>query len=142
MIKISKKTFRLSQVDDSLPKKRVNHAHIWFYRFRSGNSDANASIRCGRPIVAKVNKIMKIVQSDRHGSVKKLDRISTSESLLIRMVNGDIEKWITYGNVNRKRSCSKGSETSQTIFKSGLTDRKVRLARNHPLSVASMRPNS
>ena len=64
-----------------------------------------------------------------------MDRISIYASLLNRnkidpflkrMVTGD-EKWITYSNVKRKRSWSKGSEPAQTVAKPGLTARKVLL---------------
>ena len=43
---------------------------------------------------------------------------------LKRMVTGD-EKWVTYDNVNRKRSWSKSGEAAQTVAKPGLTARKV-----------------
>ena len=64
-----------------------------------------------------------------------MDRISICESLLNRnkidpflkrMITGD-EKWVTYDNVKRKRSWSKGSEPAQTVAKPGLTARKVLL---------------
>ncbi|GFX38400.1 histone-lysine N-methyltransferase SETMAR [Trichonephila clavipes] len=40
------------------------------------------------------------------------------------MVTGD-EKWVTYDNIVRKRSWSKGGEAVQTVAKLGLTTRKV-----------------
>lgn len=42
------------------------------------------------------------------------------------ILTGD-EKWITYDNVERKRSWSKAGEASQTVAKPGLTARKVLL---------------
>ncbi|GFX99610.1 histone-lysine N-methyltransferase SETMAR [Trichonephila clavipes] len=40
--------------------------------------------------------------------------------ILKRMVTGN-EKWVTYDNIVRKRSWSKGSEAAQTVAKPGLT---------------------
>ncbi|CAD6994021.1 unnamed protein product [Ceratitis capitata] len=50
----------------------VNHAQFWFRRFRSGNYDVKDAPRCGRPIVENVDKIMKIVESDRHASTNSI----------------------------------------------------------------------
>jgi len=44
----------------------ANHAQFWFRRFRSGNFDVKDAPRSGRPIVENSNKIMEIVESDRH----------------------------------------------------------------------------
>ncbi|XP_011051581.1 PREDICTED: histone-lysine N-methyltransferase SETMAR-like [Acromyrmex echinatior] len=46
----------------------ANHAQFWFRRFRSGNFDVKDVSRSGRPIVENVDKIMEIVESDRHVS--------------------------------------------------------------------------
>ncbi|XP_025157458.1 histone-lysine N-methyltransferase SETMAR-like [Harpegnathos saltator] len=43
-------------------------AKRWFQRFRSGNMDVEDETRSGRPIVENVDKIMEIVESDRHAS--------------------------------------------------------------------------
>ncbi|CAK9796605.1 Histone-lysine N-methyltransferase SETMAR [Anthophora quadrimaculata] len=43
-------------------------AKRWFQRFRSGNMDVEDEARSGRPIVENVDKIMEIVESDRHVS--------------------------------------------------------------------------
>ncbi|GFW37370.1 histone-lysine N-methyltransferase SETMAR [Trichonephila clavipes] len=60
-----------------------------------------------------------------------MDRISISKNLakrneidpfLKRMVTGD-EKWVTYDNIVRKRSCSKRGEAAQTGANPGLTSR-------------------
>lgn len=65
-----------------------------------------------------------------------LNRISICEMLLKRneiepflnrMITGD-EKWITYDNIERKRSWSKRGEASQTVAKPVLTTRKVMLS--------------
>ncbi|GFY15344.1 mariner transposase [Trichonephila clavipes] len=48
------------------------------------------------------------------------------DPFLKRMVTGD-EKWITYNNIVRKRSCSKSGEAAQTVAKPELTARKVLL---------------
>ncbi|PRD17720.1 UNVERIFIED_CONTAM: mariner\T [Trichonephila clavipes] len=72
-----------------------------------------------------------------HQSTPKnmMDRISICEALakrneiyqfLKRMMTGE-EKWITYGNIVRKRSWSKCGEAAQTVSKPGLTARKVLL---------------
>ncbi|GFT92603.1 hypothetical protein TNCV_1480901 [Trichonephila clavipes] len=45
------------------------------------------------------------------------------DPFLKRMVTPD-EKWITYGNIVRKRSWSKRSEAGQTVVKPELTARK------------------
>ncbi|GFU65742.1 hypothetical protein TNCV_5058761 [Trichonephila clavipes] len=44
------------------------------------------------------------------------------------------EKWVTYDNIVRKRSCSKRCEAAQTVTKPGLTARKVK-ARPHTSAV-------
>lgn len=41
----------------------------WFQRFRSGNMDVEDEARSGRPIVENVDKIMEIVELDRHVSI-------------------------------------------------------------------------
>ncbi|KAG5321977.1 SETMR methyltransferase, partial [Acromyrmex heyeri] len=46
----------------------ANHAQFWFRRFRSGNFDVKDASLSGRPIVENVDKIMEIVESDRHVS--------------------------------------------------------------------------
>ena len=46
----------------------ANYAQFWFRRFRSGNFDVKDAPRSGRPIVENVDKIMEIVESDRHVS--------------------------------------------------------------------------
>ena len=46
----------------------ANYAQFWFRRFRSGNFNVKDAPRCGRPIVDNVDKIMEIVESDRHVS--------------------------------------------------------------------------
>lgn len=46
----------------------VNHAQFWFRRFRSGNFDVKDASRSGRPVVQNVDKIMEIIESDRHVS--------------------------------------------------------------------------
>ncbi|XP_014484313.1 PREDICTED: histone-lysine N-methyltransferase SETMAR-like, partial [Dinoponera quadriceps] len=43
-------------------------AKLWFQRFRSGYMDVEDEARSGRPIVENVDKIMEIVESDRHVS--------------------------------------------------------------------------
>ncbi|GFX22082.1 histone-lysine N-methyltransferase SETMAR [Trichonephila clavipes] len=64
-----------------------------------------------------------------------MDRISICEALAKRneidpflkwLGTGD-EKWVTYDNIVRKRSWSKGGEAAQTVGKPGLTARKVLL---------------
>ncbi|GFW01906.1 hypothetical protein TNCV_3028771 [Trichonephila clavipes] len=64
-----------------------------------------------------------------------IDGISICEALakrneidpfLKRMVTGD-EKRVTYNNIVRKRSRSKGGEAAQTVAKPGLISRKVLL---------------
>ncbi|GFX73836.1 histone-lysine N-methyltransferase SETMAR [Trichonephila clavipes] len=64
-----------------------------------------------------------------------MDRISICDSLakrneidqfLKRMVTGDAE-WVTYDNIVRKRTWSKGGEAAQTVAKPGLMSRKVLL---------------
>ncbi|GFY14955.1 mariner Mos1 transposase [Trichonephila clavipes] len=68
-------------------------------------------------------------------SKNMMDRISICEALTKRnkidpflklMINGE-EKWITYDNIVRKRSCLKRGEASQTMPKPGITTRKVLL---------------
>ena len=65
-----------------------------------------------------------------------MDRVSICESLLKRneiksflerMITGN-EKWITYDNNVRKRSCSMPGEASQTVAKPVLTSMKVMLS--------------
>jgi len=46
----------------------ANHAQFWFRRFRSGNFDVKNAPCSGRPIVENVDKIMKIIEFDRHVS--------------------------------------------------------------------------
>jgi len=46
----------------------VNIAQFWFSRFHSGNFNIKDAPRSGRPIVENVDKIMEIVESDRHVS--------------------------------------------------------------------------
>ena len=46
----------------------ANHAQFWFRRFHSGNFDVKNAPRCGRPIVENIDKIIEIVESDRHAS--------------------------------------------------------------------------
>ncbi|EGI61981.1 Histone-lysine N-methyltransferase SETMAR, partial [Acromyrmex echinatior] len=46
----------------------VNHAQFWFRRFRSGNFDVKDASHSGRPIVENIDKIIEIVESDRHVS--------------------------------------------------------------------------
>ncbi|GFX27596.1 mariner transposase [Trichonephila clavipes] len=64
-----------------------------------------------------------------------MDRISICEALtkrneidpfLKRMMTRN-EKWDTYDNIVRKRSCSKRIQAAQTVAKSGITSRKVLL---------------
>ncbi|GFV26223.1 transposable element Tcb2 transposase [Trichonephila clavipes] len=64
-----------------------------------------------------------------------MDRIFICEALakrneidpfLKRIVTGD-EKWVTYYNIVRKRSWSKGGEAAKTVVKPGQTARKVLL---------------
>lgn len=43
-------------------------AKRWFQGFRSGNMDTEHETRSGRPILKNVDKIMEIVESDRHVS--------------------------------------------------------------------------
>jgi len=45
----------------------ANHAQFWFCLFCSGNFDVKDA-RSGRPIVENGDKIMEIVESDRHVS--------------------------------------------------------------------------
>jgi len=45
----------------------ANHAQFWFRRFRSGNFDVKDA-RSERPFVENGDKIMEIVESDRHVS--------------------------------------------------------------------------
>ncbi|KAG5344650.1 SETMR methyltransferase, partial [Acromyrmex charruanus] len=109
-----------SHVSDTVT---ANHAQFWFRRFRSGNFDVKDASRSGRPIVENVDKIMEIVESDRHvstvsiaqelniaqktvwnhlnkiGYKKKLDvmdRISICESLLNRnKINPFLKRMVT-----------------------------------------------
>ena len=81
-----------------------------------------------------------------------MDRISICESLLNRnkidpflkrIVTGD-EKWVTYDNIERKRSWSKLGEAAQTVAKTGFYGQEgfavclVRLAINHLLRAAPL----
>ncbi|QQP57101.1 Histone-lysine N-methyltransferase SETMAR, partial [Caligus rogercresseyi] len=43
-------------------------ANHWFRRFRSGNFDVKDTPRSGRPIVENIDKIMEMIESDRHVS--------------------------------------------------------------------------
>ncbi|XP_072756194.1 histone-lysine N-methyltransferase SETMAR-like [Anoplolepis gracilipes] len=49
-------------------------AKRWFQRFRSGNMDVEDEARFGRPIIENVDKIMEIVESDRHVSTYSIAR--------------------------------------------------------------------
>ena len=44
-------------------------AQKWFARFRSGNFDVKDAPRVGRPVVENCDKIIKIVETDRHLSI-------------------------------------------------------------------------
>ncbi|QQP55627.1 Histone-lysine N-methyltransferase SETMAR, partial [Caligus rogercresseyi] len=44
----------------------ANHAQFWFRIFCSGNFDVKDAPRSGRPIVENIDKILEIVESDRH----------------------------------------------------------------------------
>ncbi|XP_025163175.1 histone-lysine N-methyltransferase SETMAR-like, partial [Harpegnathos saltator] len=109
-------------------------AKRWFQRFRSGNMDVEDETRSGRPIVENVDKIMEIVESNRHASTYsiaqelKINQKTRNEidPFLKRLVTGD-EKWVTYENNRRKRSWSKHSQPVQTIAKPELTVKKVLL---------------
>ncbi|XP_020715242.1 uncharacterized protein LOC101457564 isoform X1 [Ceratitis capitata] len=46
----------------------ANQAQIWFSRFQSGNFNVKDAPSTGRPIVKNVDKIIEIVESDRHVS--------------------------------------------------------------------------
>ncbi|XP_025155124.1 histone-lysine N-methyltransferase SETMAR-like [Harpegnathos saltator] len=107
-------------------------AKWWFQRFRSGNMDVEDETRSSKSIVENVDKIVEIVESDRHTSTYsiaqelKISQKTVWNHLHKRMVAGD-EKWVTYENNRRKRSWSKRGELVQTIVKPGLTARKVLL---------------
>ncbi|XP_012058558.1 PREDICTED: histone-lysine N-methyltransferase SETMAR-like [Atta cephalotes] len=92
-------------------------------RFCSGNFDVKDAPCSGRLIIEKGDKIMEIVESDRHLNRNKID------PFLKRIVTGD-EKWVTYDNVKRKRS-NRG-EPAQTVAKPGLTARKEAIAQKRP----------
>ncbi|XP_076176305.1 histone-lysine N-methyltransferase SETMAR-like isoform X1 [Ptiloglossa arizonensis] len=49
-------------------------AKRWFQRFRSSNTDVEDETRSGRPIVENVDKIMEIVESDRHASTYSISQ--------------------------------------------------------------------
>ncbi|QQP56323.1 Histone-lysine N-methyltransferase SETMAR [Caligus rogercresseyi] len=50
----------------------ANHAQFWFRLFRSGNLDVKDAPRSGRPIVENIDKIIEIVESDRHVSIASI----------------------------------------------------------------------
>lgn len=63
---------------------------------------------------------------DRIAACNELLKQFQNKQLLKRVVTGD-EKWITYDNIQRKRSWKRRSEAPETVAKPGLTIRKVML---------------
>ncbi|GFW72402.1 histone-lysine N-methyltransferase SETMAR [Trichonephila clavipes] len=61
---------------------------------------------------------------DQISICEALTKRNEIETFLKRMVTGD-KKWVTYGNIVRKRSWSKRGEAAQTVAEPGLTSRKV-----------------
>ncbi|XP_017765323.1 PREDICTED: uncharacterized protein LOC108554525, partial [Eufriesea mexicana] len=59
----------------------ANHAQFWFRLFRSGNFNVKDAPRFGRPIVENINKIMEIVESDRHDKAGPHASIVTRQKL-------------------------------------------------------------
>lgn len=47
-------------------------AKEWFRRFRSGNFDVEDAPRSGRPIAVETDKIMEIIEVDRHVSTRSI----------------------------------------------------------------------
>lgn len=41
---------------------------LWFNRFRTGNFDVKDAPRSGRPITAKANEILQMIELDRHAT--------------------------------------------------------------------------
>ena len=50
----------------------ANHSPFWFCLFCFGNFDIKDAPHCGRPIVENVDKIMEIVESNRHTSTASI----------------------------------------------------------------------
>ncbi|GFX81930.1 putative DD34D transposase [Trichonephila clavipes] len=61
------------------------------------------------------------------------------DPFLKQMVTGD-EKWVTYDNIVRKRSCSKRGEAAQTVTKHGLTAKKCQRLDHLKQTIDQKRP--
>ena len=55
--------------DECLSERQCQN---WFARFRSGNFDVKDELRPGRPIVEKVDEILKKIEVDRHISSRDI----------------------------------------------------------------------
>lgn len=55
--------------EDAVSERRTQE---WFARFRSGNFDVKDARRSGRPIVENTDKIMELIEVDRHVSTRSI----------------------------------------------------------------------
>lgn len=55
--------------EDAVSERRTQE---WFARFRSGNFDVKDARRSGRPIVENADKIMELIEVDRHVSTRSI----------------------------------------------------------------------
>ena len=60
-------------------------AKPWFQQFLFGNMDVEDETRPGRPIVENVDKIMEIVESERHASTYSIEGDNKRVCLLLEL---------------------------------------------------------
>ena len=74
----------------------------WFDKFRSRDFSLKDEKRSGQPNEVDDDQIKAIIQTDRHVTVQKIEKMSKIPTFLKWITTGD-EKWIVYNNVVRKR---------------------------------------
>ncbi|QQP54383.1 Histone-lysine N-methyltransferase SETMAR [Caligus rogercresseyi] len=88
----------------------ANHAQFWFRRFRFGNLEAKDAPSSGRPIVENIDKIIEIVESDRHVSTVSITQeLNIAQKTVWNHLNKagyktKLDVWIELSSANHNKN--------------------------------------
>ncbi|GBM83257.1 hypothetical protein AVEN_256574-1 [Araneus ventricosus] len=96
---------------------------VWFRKFKAENFDLEDEPRSGRPIEVDSEQLKQIIHQDRNVSSRTVAD-QRKEKILDRKVTCE-EKWVYYNNTSRKGGWSALGESSGSVARRALTNKKV-----------------